>query len=82
MALTKVISKLSKRKEKDSKDNFIVYRESKLTRILKPYLSGNSRTAVICTINPDKKYSAESVQTIRFGQQARGIEIVMQEEEK
>lgn len=61
MALTKVISKLSKRKEKDSKDSFIVFRESKLTRILKPYLNGNSWTAVICTINPDKKYSSESI---------------------
>ncbi len=65
LALTKVITKLSKKK--DNKDQFVVYRESKLTRILKPYLSGTSRTAVICTINPDRKYTTESIQTIRFG---------------
>ncbi len=30
----------------------VPYRDSKLTRILKPSLSGNSRMAIICTLAP------------------------------
>ena len=31
---------------------FVPYRDSKLTRILQPSLSGNAKMAIICTISP------------------------------
>ncbi len=31
---------------------FVPYRDSKLTRILQPSLSGNSKMAIVCTISP------------------------------
>jgi centromeric protein E len=46
LALSQVIRKLS-RQEKN-----VVFRESKLTRMLSPSLGGNSKTIVICNINP------------------------------
>lgn len=33
-------------------NQFIPYRDSKLTRILQNALGGNSKTAIICTVNP------------------------------
>ncbi len=59
MALTKIIAALGNKNFKG--DPFVGFRDSKLTWFLKPYLSGNSRTAIICTVNPDKKYTSESV---------------------
>jgi hypothetical protein len=50
--LGKVINFLA---EKDSKKSsgFINYRESKLTHLLKDSLGGNSKTLIICTLNPN-----------------------------
>ena len=56
-----VISKLNKG------DSFVCYRESKLTRILQPYLGGNSITAIICTVSPAKSNFQETANTLRFG---------------
>lgn len=50
LSLTQVIKKLNE------KSDFVSFRESKLTRLLKPVLTGSSRTAIICTINPLKTY--------------------------
>ncbi|KFM76646.1 Centromere-associated protein E, partial [Stegodyphus mimosarum] len=33
-------------------ENYISYRDSKLTRILQNSLGGNSKTAIICTVTP------------------------------
>lgn len=52
---------------------FVCFRESKLTRILQPYLGGNSITAIICTISPLKSNYQETVNTLRFGICAGGI---------
>ncbi|VDP16141.1 unnamed protein product [Heligmosomoides polygyrus] len=46
LALSKVVSSLA------DKQKFIPYRDSKLTRILKPSLGGNSKTIIICCIAP------------------------------
>ncbi len=69
MCLTKVIKKLK------NKQKFVSFRESKLTRLLKPVLSGNSRTLIICTINPLRKYEKETLRTLNFGSQAAGIKM-------
>lgn len=62
-----VISKLSKG------DSFVCFRESKLTRILQPYLGGNSLTAIICTVSPSRSNFQETANTLRFGMCAGGI---------
>ena len=51
--------------------NFINFRDSKLTRLLQPSLCGNSKTAVICTINPINYQ--ESINTLKFGMNAGSI---------
>ena len=73
LALSNVIKKLNKN------NKYISFRDSKLTRILKPVLSGNSRTCIICTINPLKKYSSETINTLRFGISAGGIKMKVQQ---
>lgn len=49
LALSNVINKLSGGGGKNAQ-NFISYRDSKITRILQPALGGNSKTAIICTM--------------------------------
>jgi centromeric protein E len=67
LSMYNVITKLNK------KADFICFRESKLTRILQPYLGGNSLTAIICNINPLNSNYNESVSTLRFAMCAGGI---------
>ncbi len=57
-----MISKLSK-----GDGSYINFRDSKLTRLLQPCLGGNSKTIVICTINPSSCNYQESVNTLKFG---------------
>ena len=47
------------------------YRDSKLTRILKPSLSGNARMAVICCISPSDNYIDETRSTLQFATRAK-----------
>ncbi len=47
------------------------YRDSKLTRILKPSLSGNARMAVICCVSPSDKYTDETKSTLQFATRAK-----------
>ncbi|KAL3808448.1 hypothetical protein ACHAXA_002553 [Cyclostephanos tholiformis] len=61
LTLSRVLSKLGKRD-----GGHINYRDSKLTRILKPSLSGNARMGCICCISPDFKYLEESKSTLDF----------------
>jgi centromeric protein E len=44
----------------------INYRDSKLTRILKPSLSGNARMSAICCISPMIQFQDESKSTLDF----------------
>lgn len=44
----------------------INYRDSKLTRILKPSLSGNARMSAICCISPLAQFQEESKSTLDF----------------
>lgn len=47
------------------------YRDSKLTRILKPSLCGNARMAVICCVSPSAKYVEETRSTLQFASRAK-----------
>lgn len=53
----------------------VPYRNSKLTRMLQPSLSGNARISVICTINPDPSATAESMSTLQFAQRIKKVQV-------
>ncbi|EFJ44133.1 CENPE type kinesin-like protein [Volvox carteri f. nagariensis] len=59
----------------------IPYRDSKLTRILKPSLGGNCKTMIICTVNPAARHTEESHRTLRFACRAKRVvnTVVVQE---
>ena len=44
----------------------IPFRDSKLTRILKPSLGGNAKTFVICTTTPSMRHCDQTLSTMRF----------------
>jgi len=65
LTLSRVLEKLGN-KEYSSGGGHINYRDSKLTRILKPSLSGNARMGAICCISPAMQYSEETKSTLDF----------------
>ncbi|CAG8760268.1 14872_t:CDS:2, partial [Acaulospora colombiana] len=44
----------------------VPFRNSKLTRMLQPSLSGDARISVICTLNPSPSTVSESLSTLGF----------------
>ena len=77
LSLGAVISKLgesaSKRTSKNKGTPFIPFRDSKLTRILKNSLGGNTLTSILCTITAAKMHHDETVSTLKFGQLCKTI---------
>jgi len=61
--------------EAESKKNggYINYRESKLTHLLKDSLGGNSKTIIICTLNPNQMAIRETLSTLKFAERAKKI---------
>lgn len=55
--------------------HFINFRDSKLTRILQKSLCENSKSTVICMINPSIINHQECTNTLKFGQMAAKIRI-------
>ena len=53
---------------------YVPYRDSKLTRLLKPSLEGRARVAIICTISPAGENSDETHGTLKFAERAKKIE--------
>jgi centromeric protein E len=53
----------------------VPFRNSKLTRMLQPSLSGNARISVVCTINPDASAVAESMSTLQFARRIKGVHV-------
>lgn len=49
------------------------YRESKLTRILQGYLSGESQISLICTITKVQESLNETIQTLMFAQRCKDV---------
>lgn len=60
LCLGEVIKKLGRNEE------HVNYRDSKLTFFLREALAGNSRLAVIGTVNPGPDYVAETINTLKF----------------
>lgn len=84
LTLGTVISKLSSTKDKngqpmDKEGKHLPYRDSKLTRLLQPALSGNSLISILCTIQIGSNGSAaasgnhtgETLNTLKFAARAR-----------
>lgn len=75
LALGAVINKLGEatKKVKGAKPVFIPYRDSKLTRILKQSLGGNTLTSMLCAVTPAPMHREETVSTLKFGQLCKNI---------
>ncbi|KAK4052258.1 Kinesin-like protein kip2 [Microbotryomycetes sp. JL221] len=72
LTLSTVISKLSEARP-NGPIQHIPYRDSKLTRLLQPALSGKSRIAIVCTISPDEQQSTETLSTLKFAKRAKMV---------
>lgn len=56
-----------------SVSDHVPFRNSKLTRMLQPSLSGDARISVICTLNPDASAIPESTNTLLFAQRIKKV---------
>lgn len=56
-----------------SPSNHIPYRDSKLTRLLQPALSGDSIVTTICTVDTRNDAAAETMNTLRFASRAKNV---------
>jgi centromeric protein E len=65
LALSMVINKLS------TQSQHVSYRDSKLTHLLSPSLSGNAKMAIICCITPASNYQDETRSTLQFASGAK-----------
>ncbi|KAF0312126.1 Kinesin-like protein KIF13A [Amphibalanus amphitrite] len=71
-----VISKLadaSAGKARSKADNFVPYRDSVLTWLLKDNLGGNSKTVMVATISPASDNYEETLSTLRYADRAKRI---------
>ncbi|OCH85030.1 kinesin-domain-containing protein [Obba rivulosa] len=78
--LGKVIASLAaasqnegKKGKKGKADDFVPYRDSVLTWLLKDSLGGNSKTAMIAAISPADVQYEETLSTLRYADQAKKI---------
>lgn len=80
LTLGTVIARLSKDAEKDKDGSHLPYRDSKLTRLLQPALSGNSLISILCTIAVPLANASgagnvtnigETMNTLKFAARAR-----------
>lgn len=67
------LSENSKAEGSKKTESFINYRTSKLTHLLKDSLGGNSKTVMICTLNPHLSAFKETLSTLKFAQRAKMI---------
>ncbi|KAL2866791.1 putative kinesin family protein (KipA) [Aspergillus lucknowensis] len=79
LTLGTIISRLSETKEKvgttaDKEGKHLPYRDSKLTRLLQPALSGNSLVSILCTVQLGgsvNSNSGETLNTLKFAARAK-----------
>lgn len=72
--LTQIINYKSTMKN----DNFVPYRNSPLTKILKSSIGGNAKTAIILCVNPANNNIEQTINTLKFGNLASRIENTVQ----
>eukprot|EP00047_Mylnosiga_fluctuans_P024376 m.160031 g.160031 ORF g.160031 m.160031 type:complete len:868 (-) comp9845_c0_seq5:165-2768(-) len=68
LALANVINALS-----EGRRSHVPYRDSKLTRLLKDSLGGNSRTVMICCVSPADTNFEETLSTLKYASRVRSI---------
>ncbi|KAF9884104.1 hypothetical protein FE257_002276 [Aspergillus nanangensis] len=79
LTLGTIISRVSETKDKtgnptDKEGKHLPYRDSKLTRLLQPALSGNSLVSILCTIQlggTASSHSGETLNTLKFAARAK-----------
>src|SRR4029077_2487081 len=84
LTLGTVIARLSESKDKggssaDREGKHLPYRDSKLTRLLQPALSGNSLVSILCTIQIGSfgsaasagSHTGETLNTLKFAARAK-----------
>ncbi|KAL3637733.1 Kinesin-like protein KIN-8B [Castilleja foliolosa] len=76
LALANCINALGKQQKKGLA--YVPYRNSKLTRILKDGLSGNSQTIMIATISPADNQYHHTVNTLKYADRAKEIKTHIQ----
>ena len=70
LALANCINALGDKKKKGT---FVPYRDSKLTRLLKDSLGGNSKTLMIVNISPASSQFDETLNTLKYANRAKNI---------
>ncbi|KJP85359.1 hypothetical protein AK88_05020 [Plasmodium fragile] len=73
LALGNVINALVSRSKGTSKSNFIPFRDSKLTRLLKDSLGGNCKTVMIANISPSHLSYEDTHNTLKYANRAKNI---------
>ncbi|KAM7524309.1 hypothetical protein LguiA_014211 [Lonicera macranthoides] len=76
LALANCINALGKQQKKGLA--YVPYRNSKLTRILKDGLSGNSKTVMIATISPADSHYHHTINTLKYADRAKEIKTHIQ----
>ncbi|KAI7735688.1 hypothetical protein M8C21_006018, partial [Ambrosia artemisiifolia] len=75
-ALSRVICELEKKeKAKLPKKELHIFRDSKLTYLLKPCLEGDSKTLMFVNVSPDQSSVDESLSSLRFAARVNSCEI-------
>lgn len=54
--------------------DFIPYRDSKLTRVLRSSLGGDARTLLLVTVHPAASFAEQSLTSLRFATKARSVD--------
>lgn len=73
LALGKVIARLSD----GSGEGFVPYRDSKLTRLLKDSLGGNTRTVLVACVGTSRKQADETIHSLNYASRAKKIKLMV-----
>ncbi|CAH0480292.1 unnamed protein product [Peronospora belbahrii] len=74
LALSRVVVALGSSKSPNQQDH-INFRDSKLTRILQPSLSGAARVLFVCCASPAPTYIEDTRSTLKFASRAKRIKV-------
>ncbi|CEL53651.1 Kinesin-related protein 11 OS=Dictyostelium discoideum GN=kif11 PE=3 SV=1 [Rhizoctonia solani AG-1 IB] len=74
LTLGSVIGTLAENSARGKHDH-VPFRNSKLTRLLQPSLSGDARISVICTLNPHPSAIGESTSTLQFAARVKKVSL-------
>lgn len=73
LVLGTIINRLSSANGDPAKYGHLPYRDSKLTRLLRPALGGNAKTAIVCAATPSAAHVEETISTLKFAERAKKV---------